>query len=121
MLKSKIVRVRWVKPYPSAHNHIAIGEVIAETNNYLVLLCKTYHFGDSVGGKKTRLRCGEYVQGVLEGEKATRIVPWHRIEIMHELPSSTDWQAEAFINESGACYLHNEHKTIITRTTERNE
>ena len=121
MLKNKIVKVRWVKPYATAHNHVAIGAVIAETNNYLVLRCKTYHFGDHVGGKKMKLHSEKYVSGIMEGAPVTRIVPWHRIEIIHELPSSTDWNCDAFVDESGFCWLNNEHRTVITRASERSE
>ena len=50
-----------------------------------------------------------------------RMVPWHRIEVMHELPASTDWETDAYVNEAGICYLNNEYRTMVTRTTERNE
>ncbi len=75
MLNNKIVRVHWAKPYPTAHNHVAIGLVIAETDNYLVLRRKTYHFGDHVGGKKAKLCPGKYVGGIMESVTATRIIP----------------------------------------------
>ena len=121
MLKNKIVRIRWMKPYPTAHNHVAIGSVIDETDNYLVVLCKTYHFGDHIGGKKTKLITGKYINGVLEGDKATRIIPWHRIEILHELPSSTEWQTDTYTDESGLCYLNNKQKTVIARSPQDND
>jgi len=121
MLKNKIVRVRWVKQYPTAHNHIALGSVIADTDNYLVLQCKTYHFGDHVGCKKAKLCRGKYVGGIMESVSATRIVPWHRIEVINELPPTTDLDCDAFVDESGLCCLNNEHKTVITRATERSE
>lgn len=120
MLKEKIIRVRWMKPYPTAHNHVAIGLVIAETNNYLVLNCKTYHFGANIGGRKVILRNDKYVGGVLVGENAIRVIPWHCIEVINELPPSTDWTADACVDESGLCFLNNEHKTVITRAPERN-
>jgi hypothetical protein len=121
MLKNKIVKLRWVKPYPTAHNHVAIGSVINETANYLILRCKTYHFCDHVGGKKAKLRHEQYVGGIMEGLTATRIVPWRRIEIINELPPSTDWNCDAFVDEGGFCWLNNEHKTMITRASERSE
>ena len=121
MLKNKIVKVRWVKQYPTAHNHVAIGSVIAETDNYLVLRCKAYHFGDHIGGKKAKLCSGKYVGGIMESVTTTRIVPWHRIEVINELPPSTEWEGDAFVDESGFCYLNNGHKTVITRASERSE
>lgn len=121
MLKNKIVKVRWVKQYPTAHNHVAIGSVIAETDNYLVLHCKAYHFGDHAGGKKAKLCPGKYVGGIMESAATTRIVPWHRIEIINELSPATDWNRDAFVDESGLCCLNNDHKTMITRASERSE
>ncbi len=121
MLKNKIVRIRWIKPYSTAHNHVAIGRVINATDNYLVVLCKTYHFGNNVGGKRAKMIVGKYVNGVLESDKATRIIPWHSIEIMHELPPSTEWETDTYTDESGLCYLNNEEKTVITRPPQVNE
>ena len=115
MLKNKIVRIRWIKQYPTAHNHVAVGRVIHEADNYLVVLCKTYHFGDHIGGKRAKMIAGKYINGVLEGDKAPRIIPWHCIEIMHELPSSNEWETDAYTDEIGLCCLNNKHKTIITR------
>jgi hypothetical protein len=94
-----------VKNYPSAHNHVAIGIVEEETPVYLRLVCRTYHFGSFVGGKK----------GVVQGEKCRRLIPWSRIEVIHELPSGTDWDVEAGFNERGDCVLLNEAETFITR------
>ena len=105
MIKGKLVRVRWTKNYPTAHNHVAIGIVEEETFSCLCLVCRTYHFGSFVGGKR----------GVVHGEKCRRLIPWMRIEIIHELPSGTDWDVEAGFNERGDCILLNEEKTVITR------
>lgn len=115
MLTGKIVRIRWVKPYPEAHNHIAIGDVLDETPNYLTLFCRTYHFGNNVGGRKARLVPLKFVGGIVEGEKAVRSVPWSRIEVINELPETTDWNAPAQVDEDGLCTLINKHKTVITR------
>lgn len=119
MLDGKIVRVRWVKSYPAAHNHVAIGEVLLDASQYLVLLCKTYHFGNHIGGQKGTLRQGAYVNGVLEGEKCIRIIPWSRIEVITELPAKTIWDVKAHIDPAGLCSLANEQKTVITRPPER--
>ena len=115
MLEGRVVKVRWVKSYPTAHNHVAIGNVLHETPEYLVLLCKTYHFGNNVGGRKTTLRKGETVGGINEGAKSVRIIPWGRIEVINELPADTNWDSVAHIDQSGLCFLFNEHKTVITR------
>lgn len=115
MLTGKVVRIRWVKPYAEAHNHVAIGAVIGETPSYLVMLCKTYHFGSNIGSQKARLVPHKYVGGIVEGEKATRCIPWLRIEVIHELPDGTDWDVQAQVNETGSCVLLNKHRTVITR------
>jgi len=115
MLSGKVVRIRWVKMYPTAHNHVAVGSVIHETPHYLTLLCKTYHFGNSLGTKKAYLVPNSYVGGIIEGEKATRSIPWSQIEVINELPSETDWDVRAIVEESGLCVLANKHKTVVTR------
>jgi hypothetical protein len=119
MLTGKVVRIRWVKPYQEAHNHVAVGEVLCETPHYLMLHCKTYHFGSSVGGGRVRLVPDSCVGGIVEGEIAVRSVPWSRIEVINELPSDTKWDVEAHIDEAGLCVLANKHKTIITRARDR--
>jgi hypothetical protein len=73
-----IWQIRFVKPYPDAHNHILVGQVVARDAVCVKLLCKAYHFGRVVN----RLR------DIREGPLGTRIVPWHRIEVVHELPGS---------------------------------
>ena len=115
MLEGKVVKLRWVKPYPTAHNHVAVGDVLQETPEYLVLLCRTYHFGNPVSGRKGALREGAYVCGVLQGEKSVRIIPWSRIEVINELPAETDWDVKAHVDQTGLCYLANAQKTVITR------
>jgi len=116
MLTGKVVKIRWVKPYADAHNHVAIGDVIQESPHYLTLLCKTYHFGNNIGGKKARLVPHRYVGGIVEGEKAIRSVPWSRIEVINELPEDTDWDVEAQVDERGLCIMSNKQKTVVTRS-----
>ena len=115
MLAGKVVRIRWVKYYATAHNHVAVGDVIHETPHYLTLLCKTYHFGHGVGTKKACLVPNCNVGGIVEGEKAVRTIPWCQIEVINELPAETDWDVKAWVEESGLCVLENAQKTVITR------
>jgi hypothetical protein len=72
-----IWQIRFVKAYPDAHNHILVGQVVARDAVCVKLLCKAYHFGRVVN----RLR------DIREGPLSTRIVPWQRIEVVHELPA----------------------------------
>ena len=115
MLSGKVVRIRWVKMYPSAHSHVAVGDVLHETAHYLTLLCKTYHFGHGAGTKKAVLVPNSCVGGIVEGEKGVRSIPWCQIEVINELPSDTDWDVQAVVEDSGLCMLRNKHKTVITR------
>jgi len=116
-LEGKILKIRWAKLYANAHNHVAVGVVLRETEQYLMMTCKTYHFGKTVGGKKGTLVPREYVGGILEGDKSIRIIPWDKIEVANELPDDTDWEAPACLEESGLCCLDNKHKTLIARPT----
>jgi len=41
----RILKVRCVKPYQGAHNHLAIGKALRETEHYIELQCRTIHYG----------------------------------------------------------------------------
>lgn len=78
---AKIWKVRIVKPYAGAHNHLIVGEVLHDTPTWLRLKGRTYHFGRTV----------ERVSDIKVGSRAVRIVPWNRIELVNELPASFDY------------------------------
>ena len=40
-IERKIWKIRTVKAYPEAHNHIIIGHVLERTDSYVRLDCKT--------------------------------------------------------------------------------
>jgi hypothetical protein len=71
----KIWKIRTIKNYPEAHNHIFIGEVLNITDSYVRLKCRTYHFRRSVNGPKD----------IRIGEVGIRIIPWNRIEVINEI------------------------------------
>ena len=48
----RIWKVRTVKDYPEAHNHLFIGQVLQVTESYVRLDCRTYHFGRVVNSVK---------------------------------------------------------------------
>ena len=77
-----IVKVRWLKPYEGAQNHICIGEVVGETPQYLKILGKTYHFRRPQGN----------VRAVQTSGIKVRWIPWSRIEVVTELHPDTDWR-----------------------------
>jgi len=114
-LVGKVVCVRWVKPYAEAHNHVAIGQVTAETPHYISLYGKAYHIGKHRGCPKAKLVLNKKIGGILEGDKRIRHIPWSRIELISEHPADTDWDVDAVLNEDGSCHLQNKNKTVVTR------
>ena len=94
MEKSKkiIWKVRTVKDYPDAHNHILVGQVKGVTDNYVRLKCRTLHYGRQVNALKD----------VRQGAFEVRIVPWNRIEVINELPAEFDvQQAKLSLDKNG--------------------
>ncbi|MBI5684856.1 MAG: hypothetical protein HZC54_07235 [Verrucomicrobia bacterium] len=77
-----VVKVRWLKPYEGAQNHICIGEVLAETPQCLKVLGRTYHFRKPQGN----------VRAVQTSAIKVRWIPWNRIEVVTELHPDTDWR-----------------------------
>ncbi|MBI5818435.1 MAG: hypothetical protein HZA88_05565 [Verrucomicrobia bacterium] len=77
-----IVKVRWLKPYEGAQNHICIGEVLAETPQCLKVLGRTYHFRRPQGN----------IRAVQTSAIKVRWIPWNRIEMVTELHPDTDWR-----------------------------
>lgn len=88
----KIWKVRTVKNYPEAHNHLFIGQVLELTPSYVRLDCRTYHFGKAINS----------VKDIRVGTKGIRILLWNRIELINELPSSFDYsKADLISNKDG--------------------
>ncbi|OGV62403.1 MAG: hypothetical protein A2283_17910 [Lentisphaerae bacterium RIFOXYA12_FULL_48_11] len=106
MLNDKIVRVRMVKNYSTAHNHLAIGQVLEETPTYIRMNCRIFHFANRSG----RL--------VGESEIGVRILPWLRIEVIAELPSATDWKKEAVFDRKNNFVLLDDNQTLIARASQ---
>jgi len=79
--EKKVWKIRTVKTYPEAHNHIIIGHVIDTTDSYVCLDCRTYHFGKAVNSEKD----------ICMGSQMVRVIPWARIEIINELADSFDY------------------------------
>jgi len=80
---SRIIwKIRSIKPYHDAHNHLLIGQVVNRDEVCLELMCKSFHFGRAVNR----------VKDITVGKLAKRILPWTRIEIINELPASFDFQ-----------------------------
>ena len=100
---SKIVKVRTEKEYPEAKNHVAIGEVLEETPQYLRIRCRAYHFGSYKTGQNTK-----------QGEIQVRCFPWERIAVITELPQALQWEKANFkLNEEGKLVLDDSAQTGI--------
>ncbi|MBN1846103.1 MAG: hypothetical protein JW810_10500 [Sedimentisphaerales bacterium] len=83
-------KIRTVKDYTDAHNHIIVGRVMGMTDSYVRLHCRSYHFGKQV----------ESPEDIQEGCLMVRIIPWHRVEIINELaPSFNYTQAKLTTDE----------------------
>ena len=80
--EARIVKIRWVKAYEGAQNHVCIGQVVEETPNVLKVRGRTWHFRRPQGGAKT----------VVSSQAKLRWIPWERIEVVTELPEDTDWE-----------------------------
>ena len=85
----KIWKVRAIKNYADAHNHILVGKVLDVTDSYVRLHCRTYHFGPVLNGP----------EDVLVGAVMTRLIPWSRIEIINELPPTFDYVRSTVISD----------------------
>ena len=98
----KIWKIRTVKSYPDAHNHIIVGSVLEITVPYVRMDCKTYHFGKAVNGEKD----------IYIGSCMVRIIPWTRIEIINELSESFDYaNAQLLGNKDGTIIIQDKQHT----------
>ena len=66
-LKSKNIRLRCKKSYPGAHTHIIIGYVLEESERYVVVKGRTFHFTRIVDGMRNQVHTGI---------ETIRIIPW---------------------------------------------
>jgi hypothetical protein len=87
--ESKIWKIRAIKNYAGAHNHILVGKVLEITESYVRLHCRTYHFGETLNSP----------DDVLVGAVMVRLIPWSRIEVINELPSTFDYVRSTVISD----------------------
>jgi len=87
----EIWKVRAVKLYAEARNHLLVGRVLERNDVYIKMHCKSYHFGRVVNG----------VRDVCIGRAEVRIIPWACIEIINELNESFDYQKASLTSEKG--------------------
>jgi hypothetical protein len=84
-----IWKIRAIKSYPEAHNHVLVGKVLEITESYVRLHCRTFHFGPSLDSP----------EDVLVGDVMVRVIPWSRIEIINELPADFDYVKSTVIGD----------------------
>jgi hypothetical protein len=106
--RGKVVKIRWKKEYPNATNHVCIGEVVRETDAYIVVHGVTYHFrkGAPQG----------FTKGFKVGRSRERVrwIPWSAIALVTELSPDLDWrQSEVEPNEDGRLQLVDEAKRPV--------
>jgi hypothetical protein len=88
----KIWKVRTVKDYPEAKNHLLVGKVVEVNSSFVMLKCRTYHFGRNVNQLRD-IHCGNV---------ELRIVPWERIELVNLIDGDFDYKkAELVKDEHG--------------------
>jgi len=106
----KIWKVRAIKNYPEAHNHILVGRVLEVTESYVRLHCRSYHFGPVLNSP----------EDVLIGDVMVRVIPWSRIEVINELPQSFDYIHSTVISDKPGQVLFKdrEHFCSIGRGAE---
>ncbi|MBP7051196.1 MAG: hypothetical protein KBE65_09285 [Phycisphaerae bacterium] len=85
----RIWKIRTIKNYPEAHNHILVGKVLDITDSYVRLHCRTYHFGPVLNTP----------EDVLVGAVMVRVIPWSRIEVINELPHNFDYVRSTVISD----------------------
>jgi hypothetical protein len=86
---SRIWKIRAIKNYPEAHNHVLVGKVLEITDSYVRLHCRTFHFGPVL----------ESPEDVLIGDVMVRVIPWSRIEIINELPAGFDYVRSTVVGD----------------------
>jgi len=95
--ENKIWKIRTIKDYAGAHNHLLIGCVLEINDACIRLHCRSYHFSQELNSP----------QDVSEGALMVRIIPWQRIEIINELSNSFGYtKAKLTTNDSGMVIVH---------------
>ena len=95
-VQSNVWKIRVVKAYAEAHNHLLIGKVIARDTVCVELNCRSFHFGRLVNSLKD----------VRAGDLGVRIIPWSHIEIINVLPAEFNpGEAELSLDGDGNILL----------------
>lgn len=104
-LIEKNVRVRCKKTYAEAHTHVLIGKVIEETENYVAVKGRTFHFRRITSQMRSQ---------IYSGETMIRVIPWDNIEIIHWISEKADWEADIGFDANGNLILKDKAHTVIS-------
>lgn len=108
-LKGKYIRLRCKKSYSGAHTHIMIGRALEETDRYVVVKGRTFHFRRIIDGALDQVQAGEVT---------IRIVPWENVEVVHWIDDSVDYYADFTFDAAGNLVLSDDDCTIIAERRE---
>lgn len=98
--EKKVWKIRFVKNYSGAHNHLFIGEVLDMAPTHIKVKGRTYHWGKAI--------CNERDMRI--GDNEVRIIPWARIEIINELPANFNYsEAKLSMDNKGMVVLVDEN------------
>ncbi len=111
-LNDKFVRLRCRKAYPDAHTHLVVGKVIKETENYIVMKGRTFHYKRIVDRELSQIS---------RGDVTVRVIPWDNVEIIHELGAMVDYNADFLFDKEGHLVFSDYSKTIIVNKGDTRE
>lgn len=117
----KFVRVRMRRFFDGQYKHVYVGRVIAENDNCLILLGRSFHFrkissGGAIAGETVREASGLYTESVSE-----RAIPWASIEFVQIIEDSVNFEAQAVWGSSGNIILDDRNKTFVTAIRDHGE
>ena len=106
----RIWKVRTVKNYADAHNHIFIGRVMEVTDSYIRMNCRTFHFGKSINNPRD----------IRTGMENVRVIPWSRVEVINELSSDFDFNiADLTADKDGKIVLKDKKLSVVISSYDR--
>ena len=107
--------------FEGQHKHVYIGRGIAENNNCLILLGRSFHFRNiassgAIAGERVRETSGLSIESVSE-----RAIPWASIEFVQIIEDSVNFEAHLVWAPSGNIVLDDKNKTFVTSTRDHGE
>lgn len=86
----RVWKVRIKKLYPTATNHVVVGEVLEETVNYVKMRCRAFHFHRPTSSSS-----------IISGDIGVRVFPWSSIAYATEIDADSSWEhVQASLDEN---------------------